>query len=425
MRVPPADANAQEKTRFWNYENRLVLIFTAGGGVYGLDALAIFYVMPFIVQDLQLDNAHVGMLSFALLIGWSISSPTVSAASDKLGRRKPFLVGVYLMFAACSALGALARSFTPLFVSRMLMGVAEGPAVPLQQAIVAAESSPHRRALNMGITQNFGSQLFGALLGPLLMVQLALTVGWRAAFLLSGVPGLIIAILIVRFVREPVRTAARIGETALSSEERGGRLLEVFRSRTIWLAALASTAIASWTYLMITFLPLWSVQTLHVSPRVMSIVMSMMGVGGVSSAVIMPWLAERLDRRAAMVLASGLGVLAPLAALWTGAPTALLMLGVLVGSMANAMYPLCCTVAVEAAPPHCAAMASAVVYTICTAVGGVAGPLTAGFLADRYGLATTLWMAVGMATVAAGVSATVGRGRSAAQSRLGAATMTS
>jgi MFS family permease len=294
------------------------------------------------------------------------------------------------------------------------MGLAEGPVVPIQQAIMAAESSPHRRAFNMGITQNFGSQLFGALIGPLLMVQLAVIVGWRSAFLISGIPALIIAIVIARFVREPTQAdevLPRQGDGRL-------RLLELISCRNVWLAALVGAAMSSWFYLMVTFLPLWSIHELRLSPRVMSVVMSAMGVGGVVSAVIMPWLADRLGRRPVMILTAGLGAAAPLAALSVGAPTALVVLGVFAGSMANAMFPLCCTVAVEAAPPRSAALASAIVYAMSTLIGGVIGPLAGGFLADRFGLATTLWMAVGMACAAAAASAAIVAGTPASQRRL-------
>jgi MFS family permease len=399
------------KRRFWNYENRLVAIFAAGGAVYGLDALALYFVMPFVMRDLNLDNAHVGMLSFAMLIGWAISGPLVSALSDKLGRRKPFLVGVFLMFAAVSALGAVAQTFAMLLLSRLLMGLAEGPAIPIQQAIMVAESSPHRRAFNMGITQNFGSQLFGALLGPLLMVQLAVTIGWRAAFFISGIPALVVAIVIARWVREPAKPEA------LGQSDGAFSLRQMAKCRNVWLAALVGAAIASWSTLLVTFLPLWSVQELHLSPRAMSVVMSVMGAGGVVSAILMPWLADRLGRRSVMILTAALGTVAPLAALSVGAPTAWVVFGVFAGSMAMAMYPLCCTVAVEAAPSRNAALASAIVYAISTLAGGIIGPLAGGFLADRFGLATTLWMSAGMAAAAAAVSATLIAGPPSARRR--------
>ena len=396
-------AGGGEARRLWNYENRMVAIFAACGGVYGIDALAAYFVMPFIARDLSLSNADVGMLSFAMLIGWSISGPVVSWISDKLSRRKPFLIGVYLMFAALSVFSALAAGFVTLLVSRLLMGLVEGPAVPLQQAVIAAESSPHRRAFNIGVAQNFGSQLFGAFLGSLLMVQLAVSFGWRAAFLVSAVPALIMAIVIARFVREPM-----IANKVVSGSEDGElELFGLLKSRNVVLAALVGAATASWSTLLNAFLPLWSVQVLHLSPRLMSIVMAAMGVGGVVSAIVMPWLADRLGRRPVMILTAVLGAVGPLVALAGGTPTPILVLGVFIGSLAMAMYPLCCTVAVEAVPPARAALASAIVYSLATMVGGIFGPLAGGFLADRFGLATPLWISAGMALLAATVSATI------------------
>ncbi len=397
--------------RFWHYENRMVAIFAACGGVYGLDALAVYFVMPFIVRDLALDNAQVGMLSFAMLIGWSISGPVVSSVSDKLGRRKPFLVGLYLIFAALSVLGAVAVGFGTLLLSRFLMGLVEGPAVPLQQAVIAAESSPHRRAFNIGIAQNFGSQLFGALLGPLLMVQLAVSIGWRAAFLITAVPALILAIIIARFVREP----RKLTDNASDPEDKELKLLDLLKSRNVYLAALVCAAMAGWSNLFVAFLPLWSVQALHFSPRLMSVVLGAVGVGGMVSAIVMPWLADHLGRRPVMVLTAALGAVAPLSALSISIPTVLVVLGVLMGSMAMAMFPLCCTVAVEAAPPGRAALASAVVYGLATLVGGIFGPLIGGFLADRLGLAATLWMSASMALAGAAGSVAIVAGKASAQ----------
>jgi len=91
--------------------------------------------------------------------------------------------------------------------------------------------------------------------------------------------------------------------------------------------------------------------------------------------------------------------------------------GVFAGSMAMAMYPLCCTVAVEAAPSRHTALASAIVYAISTLVGGIIGPLAGGFLADRFGLATTLWMSAGMAAAAAAASAAIVAGTPTARRR--------
>ena len=65
---------------------------------------------------------------------------------------------------------------------RLLMGLFEGPTLPLIQSFIAKESTPSRLGLNMGILQSFGSTLFGMILAPIILVALANELGWRSAF---------------------------------------------------------------------------------------------------------------------------------------------------------------------------------------------------------------------------------------------------
>jgi hypothetical protein len=60
-----------------------------------------------------------------------------------------------------------------LFATRLLMGVAEGPVLPVSQSLVAFESADGRRGYNMGVMQNFGSNLLGSFAAPLVLVAIA------------------------------------------------------------------------------------------------------------------------------------------------------------------------------------------------------------------------------------------------------------
>ncbi len=74
--------------------------------------------------------------------------------------------------------------------------------MPISHAMVAAEVTPKWRALAMGVTQNVGSSLLGSTVAPLVLVPVALAFGWRNAFFIAAIPGLICALLIVLFVIE-------------------------------------------------------------------------------------------------------------------------------------------------------------------------------------------------------------------------------
>ncbi len=93
--------------------------------------------------------------------------------------------------------------FLFLLFIRMLMGLVEGPFFPTGASILAVESSESRRGFNLGFLQNFSSNFLGGVLGPIVLVAVAIAIGWRNTFLLTLIPGLIVAFLIWRYVREP------------------------------------------------------------------------------------------------------------------------------------------------------------------------------------------------------------------------------
>src|SRR6185295_9226275 len=113
-----------------------------------------------------------------------------------------------LAFSACSFLSGLAASFAVLLGARLLMGAAEGGIMPISQAMIASEVRPERRGLAMGVTQNFGSNLLGSFVAPVLLVAFATAFSWRHAFFLAGIPGVVAALLMWRFVRDPARPPA-------------------------------------------------------------------------------------------------------------------------------------------------------------------------------------------------------------------------
>ena len=57
--------------------------------------------------------------------------------------------------------------------ARLLMGAAEGGVMPISQTLIAAEVKPEHRGLAQGVTQNFGSNLLGSFVAPVLLVAFA------------------------------------------------------------------------------------------------------------------------------------------------------------------------------------------------------------------------------------------------------------
>ena len=386
-------------SRFWTYENKLVILFTLGGGIAALDAQALFYLTPFVADDLKLNNAQAGLLASLVLITWAISGFLVGNFADKSGKRKTCLVTAFILFGLCSFLTGLAASFTMLLAVRALIGLAEGPVIPVAQSIMAEESSPHRRGLNMGLVQNFGSQLVGSFISPLLLIAVATAYSWQAAFYFAGVPALLIALLTALVLR-PAPRRSPASQSASPSTVR--QILGLLKFNNIRLCMLVSCCIWGWYLLILTFLPLYCVRVLQMSTRDMSIVMSALGAAGVVAAIVVPYLSDRVGRRPIMALFAAVGALAPIGALCFGGATVAVGALVFVGCLATGIGSLyMSTVPLETVSARDSATAVGLIMGFGQIVGGFFGPAFAGILADQFGLAVPLWAAVAAALVAA------------------------
>ena len=185
------------------YQTRLIILLTLSFGFVFLDRNAFSFLSPFIATDLKLSNSQIGDITSALSFTWAIAGYLISRASDATGRRKPFLLAAFLLFSLTSVVSGLAQGFIMLLAVRLVMGFAEGPILPISQSLVVAETTASNRGNAMGIMQNFGSNFIGSFVAPLLLVWIAQTWSWRIAFYVAAVPGLIMATLLWRTVREP------------------------------------------------------------------------------------------------------------------------------------------------------------------------------------------------------------------------------
>jgi MFS family permease len=373
------------------YEQRLIWILGITFGFLFFDRNAASFLMPFIAGDLHFSNQQVGLIASALSFTWAISAFLGGALSDRTGSRKPILLASAIAFSLCSFLSGIAGSFLALFAARLLMGLVEGPFMPVCQSLLAAESDPGRRGHNMGVMQNFGSNLLGSFAAPLMLVAIAGHSSWRMAFFLAGIPGLVMAVLIARYVHEPERRPEpAAGSTAASSAM---SYLAMLRFRNMILCVLMSIFMVSWMVLGWAFLPLFYVKVRQLTPGEMSVLMSLLGLSAAFFSFVVPGLSDRFGRRPVIVASNLLGVLVPLAALyWHGS---LYLLGALifVGWAASGTFPLFMgTIPSETIPARYVATSMGLTVGIGEILGGVSAPALAGTAADHYGLTAPLFI---------------------------------
>ncbi len=382
------------------YEQRLIWVLGITFGFLFFDRNAASFLMPFITNDLHFNNQQVGLTASALSFTWAVSAFLGGALSDRTGTRKPVLLASTVAFSACSFLSGLAGSFLALFAARLLMGLVEGPFMPVCQSLLAAESDPGKRGHNMGVMQNFGSNLLGSCAAPLVLIPVAAHAGWRTAFFLAGVPGLIMAVLIARFVHEPHSKPPPAAEGAEAAS--AVSYLAMLRYRNMILCVLMSIFMVAWMVLGWAFLPLFYVRVRALTAGEMSVLMSLLGLSAAFFSFVVPGLSDRLGRRPVVAACNLLGVLVPLAALyWHGS---LYLLGVLIfiGWAASGTFPLFMgTIPSETIPARYVATAVGLSVGVGEILGGVTGPAMAGWAADRYGLTAPLVIQSGCAVTGA------------------------
>jgi MFS family permease len=387
-------------TRTRGYEVRLMILLSLAFGFVFFDRNALNFLAPFVAPDLHLSNTQVGMVSAGFSFAWAVAGYLGGALSDATGRRKPFLLGAFVIFSLCSCLSGMATSFAVLLASRILMGLSEGPIMPVMQSLVVAESSESRRGLNMGFVQNFGSNLIGSTVAPVALVTLAALYGWRVAFYIAALPGLILAVFIWRYVREPP-PPAQISSVAQPAQAPRMRLLAVIAQRNMWLCILISIFMVPWMILAWVFLPLFYVNIRHVALSDMSLLMSVLGVSAALFGFIVPGISDKIGRKPVMIAFCFVGLLTPLAVLYYSGPLTVLAVLIFIGWSASGVFPLFMgTIPSETIPARYIATSLGLVMGLGELIGGVLTPVGAGWAADRYGLRAPIYIEAACALIA-------------------------
>jgi ACS family hexuronate transporter-like MFS transporter len=382
------------------YQVMLVGLLSLNFGILFFDRNALNFLMPFVQPDLGLSNTQVGLLASALSLTWAISGFLIGRLSDRTGSRKAIIVVATLAFSLCSFVSGIASSFMMLLGARLLMGFAEGGVLPISQSLTAFEVSPERRGLAMGVMQNLGSNLLGSTAAPLLLVAIATAYGWRSAFFVAALPGLVLAAAIWLFVREP--------RLAIAGDARGHDRLSIadaFAERNILLCALISILLVSYLVICWAFMPLFLTQVRGFDPSVMGWLMATLGISAGIGSFVVPGISDLVGRKPVMVLVPLIGVILPLGAMFMSGSAWVLAVVFFFGWALNGVFPMfMATIPSETVDPRHTATVLGLVMGTGEVFGGVLGPSLAGVAADRFGLEAVLWIMMGLC-VAAGLLA--------------------
>lgn len=264
-----------------------------------LDRQILSMLLVPIQQDLGISDSALGFLtgtSFALF--YATAGIPIARWADRGNRTHVIAIGLTLWSAATAACG-LARSFTHLAIARVLVGVGEAAGSPPAHSLIADYFPPERRARSIALYTMGASVGIG--LGYALGGVLGERFGWRVTFLVVGLPGLLLAVVVRVVMREPARGAIEGRKTVGGQPSTRDALRLLFGNRSYRQIAIATSLynLASYGFMM--WIPTFLVRVHDMGRTESGAWLGLIAAGsGLAGAYTGGWLADfgaKRDRR--------------------------------------------------------------------------------------------------------------------------------
>ena len=369
-----------------------------------IDRQVLFAVFPLIKIDLSLTDTELGFLGSAFMVSYLLFAPLFGWLGDRWSRTK-LASGGLVVWSLATALAGFAAGYRTLLAARATVGVGEASFGTVSPGLVADYFPKERRGRILAwfyVAIPVGSAL-GYLLGGLLGQRY----GWHAAFLMVGLPGLLLAFPIA-LLRTPPRGGDEAATQSAQAKPSAG-YAALFRNRSFVSNTLAMAAMTFSIGGLAQWLPsfLYRFHSLDVA-RGNTLFGATTVAAGILGTLAGGWLGDRWQKRdgRGYLLLSGWGFLfgAPFAVWAILAPTlAGCMSAIFIAEFSLFLNtgPLN-TVIINVTGPAVRAMAFAVNIFFIHALGDAVSPSILGWLSDQWGLRSAL-LITPLAMVVAGL----------------------
>lgn len=332
----------------------------------------------------------IGGLYFALF--YCILAIPVGWLADRTNRVKVLACACALWSAATAACG-MASNYPQLVLARMTVGIGEAGGVPPSYAIISDYFPPAQRGTALGLF-NLGPPI-GQALGVAFGASIAAAYSWRDAFISIGIVGIVTAVLVYLFVREPVRGGLDVPPAgqepaAVAEPARFWATCRMFFSRPVLaLMALASGITQIVTYATMNFATLFLMRekgmTLSEVAIWYALVVGLTVGGGIYlSGRLVDRFAPRSQRAYAFIPAVGLVIAIPFFIGFVWAPTWPVALAFLAVPMCFNYFYLSPAVALvqQEVRPNQRVLSGALLLLVMNLIGLGLGPTYLGAMSD-------------------------------------------
>ncbi len=353
-----------------------------------IDRQILVILQESIKTDMGLSDSQLALLSgFSFAIFYVTCGIPIARWADRANRVNIITASI-TVWSVMTALCGMVSSFTQLLLARIGVGIGEAGASPPSHSIITDYFPFESRGRALSI-YSIGIYI-GILIGFLAGGWIDEFFGWRTAFLVVGLPGILLAAVVRMTLREPIRGMS--DATPANETEQGSMLLAV---RELWAipsfryASLGAGFNSFVGYGVLNFMPSFVIR-LHQMPigQVGTYLALVVGFGGAIGAFAGGQISDRLGHRDKRwyFWVPGLGTLFAAAllpfALLTDALN-LLWVVLFFGNISLALF-LAPTIAMahNLVDPKRRSLASAMIYFVLNIIGLGLGPLTVGIISD-------------------------------------------
>ena len=367
-----------------------------------IDRQVLFAVFPLIKADLRLSDTALGFLGSAFMLSYMVAAPLFGWLGDHWNRIRLASSGL-VVWSLATALAGFSTGYRTLLAARATVGIGEASFGTVSPGLIADYFPKERRG--RVLAWFYVAIPVGSALGYLLGGVLGQRFGWHAAFLLVGLPGLLLAIPI-GLLREPPRGGdAALPPTPADLHSAGpyqagktaAGYAELFRNRSFLLNTLAMAAMTFAMGGLAQWLPsfLNRVHSLDLA-KGNTLFGAVTVLAGISGTMTGGWLGDRWQKKSGKgyLLISGWGFL-------IGTPFA--VWAILSPTLPGCMWAIFLaefflflntgplnTVILNVTAPAVHAMAFAVNIFFIHALGDAVSPTILGWLSDQWGLRSAL-----------------------------------
>jgi predicted MFS family arabinose efflux permease len=366
---------------------------------YVLGLLLVVYVVNFldrqiltillepIKQEFALSDAQLGLLGgLAFAFFYTLLGLPIAMWADR-GSRKHIIALALFVWSAMTVVSGWATSFATLLLARIGVGIGEAGGSPPSHSLLADYFPPQRRGFALGVYAA-GIPIGGAI-GALAGGWIGAYFGWRTAFVVVGLPGILLALVVFLTLREPRRGQSEGALVVADAERLGDVLRFLLRLRSFRHLAFAAALHGFYGYGAANFVPSFLARVHEVPLELRGTLIAILALSGGIGNVAGGRLADHLGARDARwyLWLPGIATFAgvPAAAAFYLWPTpygavAIGCLPVILGAMyLGPTFALTQTMV----RPRMRALASAILLFILSLIGLGGGPTFVGWLSDR------------------------------------------